>query len=750
MKTRLVIMIIGLAFFTGPVLAEQPLADRLPAGAVAYIGWAGKSLTFDGSMFGQLIADRSISGLVGAIKDAALPELSPEGGEMFACGWEIASLAWRHPIAAALTELEPREGKEPLAQAVMLIDLGEDRVKFDEQVAKITAKLQEDHEITDKTVGDITFKTAKVGEENAISFGYIGNLFFFMIGPKGPEIITGLMPDKTLAADRKFIDAFRETGGENEQISLYVDFAAVRDSIEKHLDRAPAPAVPPPATTSAPEGEEVESGLNIKKLAASLGMDKATALVGSVRIVDRHLCTKFKLFSPAPHRGVLMPFAGAALTDADLSGLPADADLAAAVKVSPSELYREFRRIVREIDTGADEELAEAIADFENNVQISLEKDLLAALGDTWVISSAPSQGGFITGTVLSATIKDKDKLNAAIAKIETYAKEQMPQNRRMQLSIETIKADCIEIHYLSIASQRMPIPLSPAWAINGDKFYFALWPQVLETTFARESASPLTATETFTSLRKRVSPNASYLVYMNTPSLIKQLYPLGLLGGSAGMAALKGMVGDPSLPNFPPPLHTLEKYFSPEIYAVSSDKTGIIFEGYSAQPSIMGVGSPVGISMLLPALCKARQSANKARSMANLRGIGKAFALYQGEHEVMPEHLGLLVDENLIGAEMFVSPLSGRKPPKFNKETKQLEGELDYIYLDFTKVADFNSLDGDLIMVYERPENYGNRGTLVCHTCGSVTWMDMEEFEAALERTKKAIKAAEESAEDF
>jgi hypothetical protein len=44
-----------------------PLADRLPAGTLAYAAWAGRSLAFDGSMFGQLLNDPDIAKIVQAV-----------------------------------------------------------------------------------------------------------------------------------------------------------------------------------------------------------------------------------------------------------------------------------------------------------------------------------------------------------------------------------------------------------------------------------------------------------------------------------------------------------------------------------------------------------------------------------------------------------------------------------------------------------------------------------------------------------
>ena len=56
--------------------------------------------------------------------------------------------------------------------------------------------------------------------------------------------------------------------------------------------------------------------------------------------------SKIRLFSPAPHQGILLPLAGIALEQSDLVEVPVDTDCLLAVKVSARDVQDEIRRVL--------------------------------------------------------------------------------------------------------------------------------------------------------------------------------------------------------------------------------------------------------------------------------------------------------------------------------------------------------------------------------------------------------------------
>ncbi len=127
--------------------------------------------------------------------------------------------------------------------------------------------------------------------------------------------------------------------------------------------------------------------------------------------------------------------------------------------------------------------------------------------------------------------------------------------------------------------------------------------------------------------------------------------------------------------------------------------------------------------------------------SEGNLREIGQATYSYFMEHDSVPApSLAILVKEGLLKADNLVSPMSGRGPLKTDENGVPTEPG-DYVYIPLPHSNDL-SPDGELVIAYERPENYhgslSGQGTLVLQTHYGVNWMELEDFQEALERTHK------------
>ncbi|MCK5644575.1 MAG: hypothetical protein KAJ19_27505, partial [Gammaproteobacteria bacterium] len=503
--------------------------------------------------------------------------------------------------------------------------------------------------------------------------GFKDDVFFVAVGVQTTKKLIELTAEKTMAADKKFTECWKAVEGENEQLAFYIDVTALVDCIE--------PLVAPPAPETAAETQEVSQ---LRKVIDALGIGKMTAVAGCTRIVDRGMYTKTRLFTPAPHKGLLMPLAGPPLTEADLACVPEDADFVGAIRLSPESLWAEIQQILRDIDPQVEADLLREVADIDNDLGISISDDLLANLGDTIVLSSAPSQGGFLTGTLLNISVKDANKLSTAVAKVEAYLKDKLaaPEGQPSETTIETTKAGRTEIHYLA-STAGFPWPVAPAWAIHKDKLYLAGWPQVIATTIANGSAStPIIADADFRKVRARIAENASVLCYLNSPKIARQTYPSALVFWTLGANAMAGKIPVKAKPSWLPALSTLEKYLWPEILAVSANAQGITLESYGSLPisgaTFMSLGSPLSAAALIPALHRARENAKRTVSASNLKTVGYAVFLYREDHDDQPPESLDDVASYLGSTDPFVSPLSGRKPPKL--VDGKLIGEVDYI----------------------------------------------------------------------
>jgi len=605
MKTRMVrISLLCLLLPVTPLVSAE-LEPRLPEETLLYAKWSGRSLTFDGSRFGQLLLDPQVEELMGFFRAMVRENVPDETGRQIVDHlWSAAGLAWQHPSAAAVYDITPQG-----VSAVLLIDLGQDRPAVQNELDTVLSLTSgpEGRERTTVQVGPNKY-TLLSGKEKGreLALGYIGDLFFLTVGPGQAKALLERTVSQSLAVNEKFAACMQAVGGDNLQIALYVD-------VERIVSQVEAIASPEKATT-APQTSPAMS--EIRLTADALGLGNLQALAGAVRVVDKNLYTKIRLFTPAPHRGLLLGLAGAPLTEADLASVPDDADLVVAVNASPAAMHLELCRMLKQIDPRAEMALDEILAAGQKALDLDIQTDLLEPLGDTWVFSVAPSQGGPIVGSMLSVDVKDETALRATLAKLEalvpspatqpTTQPTSRPRSRPVAARIQTRKVGDTEIHYLRTVAPGKGMIFLPAWAIHNGRVYLALWPQVIASALENPT-SPLTASEAFQAQRSRLAPNGSALVYVNTPQILQKLYPLFLIGGTALMnhLAYQARTATP-VPLLPGSLNDILRHITPQISVISHDEQGITFEGYGAVPSILP-GLPVlvgtGAAVLLPAL---------------------------------------------------------------------------------------------------------------------------------------------------
>jgi prepilin-type processing-associated H-X9-DG protein len=736
MKTRLsnhvafvaiAVLALGGVLMTAAPSAAAPLAEQFPATSLAYYGWAGKTKAFDQSVFGQMMAEPQLAGLLKSLSAAAGADAG-KGHEqvVLAQVLAMAEVAWRHPAAAALMDVQMGQGG-PSPSMALLLDLGEDRQAFDQHLKELVKLMPEPPK--EQTEGSVTFQSVAINPQMLLVFGYRENEFFLGAGTDVVKKLLKVTAPNSLAASPQFTKCLAAVGGADQQAVFYLDVADIYAFVDQLM---PPPSTQPAgdADTAAPaEGPKAKN--EFRRTLAVIGLDKVTALAGTMRIVDRGMYTHSKLFSPAPFEGLLSPANAKPLTDADLAKLPADADFACVTQFSALDMLKEVRKMTRNHSGFAAKAFEDGLDKIEKETGVNLQKDILANLGETWSLSSAVSQGGFMTGTVLTVKVKDAQKLAAAIAKIETYLDQftrQLPAGKtggpgfpwKPSYTMGVSKYGNVDVHYLSSG---MLMVAAPAWAIDGDTLYMAPWPQVVASSVNREAGKPLTQSAEFLSVRKRLADKPIMLCYENTPSMMKQMYGPLLMYGTLGASALKQFVGIDASPTIVPTIDTIQKNLGPSGSAVSTDEGGIVFESYSSTPfGAIATGPMVAgfaAGALVPAFTNARSDTQKASSMANLKGIGTAIALYIQSHDnkYPPDFQALIADGE--SPKLFISPISHRQ---------------DYVYI---RLDSTNNVDGSLICAYERPENYQKRGTNVLYADGHVTWRTLAQFQMDLTKTQ-------------
>ena len=734
MRDVLLVALVAVVLTTSTAGAAPPLADRLPADASTYVGWAGRNLAFDGSMLGGVLNHPRTAQIAKAIRQATASHLETDRQRQIADSvWEMLSIAWQHPIALCVLDIPEVLDCQtpPVPRAALLIELGKDRPAFDEHLSTLLKALGADITVGDAIVGDATFKTVRIDPAwPVLTVGYLGDLVFVAVGADVPARLIAVADaaDKSLLNAPKFTAAYKDVAGPDEQYAEYIDVPAVADMVER-IAAAQRQPIPP----------------SVSNVIEALGLAKVTSIAGAARIVDRGLYSKTRIVTPAPHQGVLMPLAGAPLTVESLSFVPADADLVITARLDPTAALAEVQRVVAAINPSMGGQMTGGLAQMGELFGFSLKDDLLAHMGDQWTLVSAPSLGGPLTGTALVVNLKDEAAFKAALAKIEMLARAMMtPQTRPGDATdspgqpswqapnLATVSVGDTDITYVRISTDF--IPIAPAWAAHDGKLIIAPWPQVIESLIAGVGASPLPTEPNFQAATGQVTRQPTVLAYFNLPKIIRQQYlgALVLWTGAANSVCKEGLID--ARPDWLPSLHAFEKSLWPRIEAVSADEGAITIESYGSMPiahAALGLSSPTaiaGLGFALPTLGRARALARESLSQSQLRAIGTAIEMYKGSHEqTPPPDLQALVNGKFIGAKALISPQS-------------VHGRDAYIYIHLPRGA-----PNHLIRVYEDPKTHGQPQTPVLFAGSYVQLMPVnQEFWDLIRQSKAAAIKAE------
>jgi prepilin-type processing-associated H-X9-DG protein len=170
---------------------------------------------------------------------------------------------------------------------------------------------------------------------------------------------------------------------------------------------------------------------------------------------------------------------------------------------------------------------------------------------------------------------------------------------------------------------------------------------------------------------------------------------------------------------------------------------------GFAIAGLVLGILNLVGflayfilmISLMVPSLNRARETANRVKCASNMRQIGQALLLYavenQGEYPPTLDELLLTQD---ITPHVFNCPTSAESPAPGETVEDQAAnlstgGHLSYVYLGSDTGS---SSAADQIILYEPLTNHNGDGTNVLYGDGHVEFMSAQTFQTELASTKK------------
>lgn len=700
-----------------------PLADRVPADAIVYIGWEGSEPM--AARYGQtrLKAFIDASNLPALINDF-LPRLidriaadQPRDAENLRRLLAAITPVLKYPTALYFAGIEtPAAGGPPRPKLAIMCAAGKDADALMPMLNGLVAG-----------IGPAPFpvKAFRAGDIVGIAVGY----------DQEQAAVAGPEPGRPKALATAS-DNFRQTAarvGKDPSIMLYVDIEGAVRLADQILSLAPDPQ----AQQMWPRVRDA-LGLNgLKRLAITGGFD------GRDWSMQAFVC------APAPRTGLAAMIDARPLSEQVFAAIPSSATSAGAWRLSLGRLLAEVRSGLGKVDPNLQAAFDGGMAQVNGALGMDLQKDLLEALGDEWAFYIDPNNtGNSVLGMVVINRLAKPEAAQNALLQlqktIQTLAAPALAHDK-MQLRFDRVEHGGTVINYAALPMA------APAWAVKDGVLYAGLYPQVVAGAIdgAAARGASLLDNADFQALRKRLGgQNCTGFSFTDLPRSAGDGYPMALL--LVQLIGFADMAGVKTPPMILPPLSRLRPLLIPAGGVSWVDDEGWHFRSVSPFPCAELLASPGGMmgvqglalatAMLLPAMSTARERAQQAACANNLRQIAMAAIMYANDNKGQyPPDLAALAQYDLT-VRVFACPSRKRAdlPDKADPKAvaEWIRRNSDYVYIGAGLRESVRNPESTII-AHDKPGNHGKRGVNAAFADGHVEWMDMKRFEQAMARQK-------------
>lgn len=699
----------------------QPLADKVPADALLYVGWQGAGSPapgFEGSHLQAILKGSDVSQFI----DEFLPRVAqfaaqkdPDLAQVLPIVTAVVRPLWNYPSALYVGPLNvnPGGGGPPMPRVAVLINAGGDS----------------DHVLADLN-GPLT-QAQNAGVPVAAKAG--GGLVVVALGPNlADELVAhGNGNTPALAADAAFKSAMAQVP-HDPVCAAYVNVRQIVTMVDGFILAAPPEALA--AWTKARDAIGLRGLVSIAVGEAFDGKDWAGGLF---------------VAAPAPRTGFLKMAEAKPLDDAFLKLVPRTSFSMTAVRFHPTAILDVARAVWPMLGDGAPP--LEAVLQHVNNVTgVDIEKDFLSAFGDEWAVYTDPATGGTgLVGTALVSRVADPAKLEQSLNKLEQEANKILAENMPVQgitYGLKTKQVNGLTLHYLPWAL------ITPCWTVKDGNLYAGMYPQtvIAAANFGAGHGPSILDNEQFQAVRKRLAVGGTQATGIQFTDL-QQVLPLTYgpwVALSRGVGFTDAFGVDSPLMLVPPMKVVLEN-LGPAGQASWVDDAGFHVRAVSPFPGSVLLGTdltsasaaevPLLISVLLPSLSRSREVANRTKDAVNLRMISQGCLMYANENNgKLPPDLGTVYKTQDVIPQTFLSPLGQTElAPDFgasnmDQKVEWISRHADYVYRGAGKKA--ADLGGDDVLAHDRPEIAREHGGMnVVYGDGHVEWLSLPQAQKLL-----------------
>ena len=434
----------------GRAARAQVLADKVPADALIYAGWAGSDAlgpAYDGSHLKAFLETLNLPAFIGQqVNQALASQTDPQKAEQSKFGLDMLSAVAKSPTAFYFGPLDySLNPAQPAPRIAIISQVG--KAQAQPLATRLNAALTLNH---------------KPGQPDSAAVA-AGDFLLVYVGDANlQDRLTGAAATAlTLADSDKFKKAFGALGpnASRAAATLYFDGQATSEMLAAGVQA----------------GTNLQARQTYPALADGLGLNslQQVAWAGNFDGADWEATTFLGMRDR--RTGVLALFDNPPLSQESLKLIPKSATSAGAFRFDGMRLLDDITTTAAKLSDQAPKQIETALTNIYVWSGIDLKRELLPAFGDEFVCYGSPEgAGNSLRGFVLANRLRDPAKAQSAVAAIENFTNLLITQrnpNSKVQFQAKALPApwDKVTAHVMTLEK------VTPAWAINDGVFFLAL-----------------------------------------------------------------------------------------------------------------------------------------------------------------------------------------------------------------------------------------------------------------------------------
>ena len=735
-----VLLSCGAAAWSATGTAAEALVTQLPPEVIAFVASSGGdelAPAFEQSILGQMWRDPQMQQFYGQLKQALIQQIggamaqTEPGSEDGAAGQEGPAEAspvdhWlgmvkevlSRPIVVAVAA-KPTEvgGKNPVPiYGLAFIKAGPRRQALAQAVAQVES-LAPAGTIEELQVGQWSMHTLVEEDGPPVYWGWVGDTFVLAVNDKTGRVASAAGGSEGSAGCAALMESLATVPAHGDALVFHVDFVRA------------AAAIAGGVSASREDPNDAAEAMMVYTMAQmvvqELGLDQVKSFTTRVGFDGAAMVHESLLAAPGPHTGLLAALE--TTTAEQLDWAPAEAMSVSAINCPPAQVYGTVMQAIKAVaPPEAFDQIEGQIAALEEQMGVPLRTALVENIAGPMVgysMGAGTAGGGPLGGSVAVVALRDGAVVEGVLTRLEQFVAGMAEAMAAVQVTEQGGR----RVHTWTVAPLAM-MQVSPCWTVTDNRLVAASGPALLTAAVKQldpaQRTGSIRQTSSFAEATVDMPAQVLFVRYADTKAVFKAtLQAMQMFWPMLAMVMQgQGVALPMQLPTFQGVVERMEL----TVDYVWADEAGFRQHRRGVTPggvASMG-GAALGVSIMMPALARAREQAKRTQCLTHLRTIGVAIMTYQNDFEgAFPPDLETLLETEEVSAEMLVCPSSGDE-----------EGEISYVYRGSDLTVE--KVQPMVIVAYDKYENHQGDCRNVLFADAHIERMEQEEaFLQAVER---------------